>query len=272
MSNIVKNPEVAEVIERALIEGDLKPLTPAQRVVHYNRVCESMLLNPVTRPFDYILYQNKLVLYPNKNCAEQLRRIHGVSIKIVSRDKMESIYSIIVQAKDKLGREDESTAYLDLSGLAGLALSNALMKCETKAKRRVTLSICGLGMTDESEWEDVENCFPVAYDFDDPQTIQTNVKKAEENIPKSIAEKEVKKELSKRTTPCSLAHKEEIKNLLQKHNLKLSDLVEITSHIFPETSKDLRKMTVFEAEELIRVFKSKDKIDVSTAMVELLAL
>jgi hypothetical protein len=34
-------------------------------------------------------------------------------------------------------------------------MANALMKAETKAKRRVTLSICGLGMLDESEVESI---------------------------------------------------------------------------------------------------------------------
>ena len=38
-----------------------------------------------------------------------------------------------------------------LGTLKGDALANALMKCETKAKRRVTLSIAGLGWLDEIE-------------------------------------------------------------------------------------------------------------------------
>ena len=37
--------------------------------------------------------------------------------------------------------------------LKGERLANAMMKCEIKAKRRVTLSICGLGMFDEAELE-----------------------------------------------------------------------------------------------------------------------
>src|SRR5690606_14334225 len=43
-------------------------------------------------------------------------------------------------------------------------LANALMKAETKAKRRATLSICGLGMMDESEIETVEGAQPVVID------------------------------------------------------------------------------------------------------------
>jgi hypothetical protein len=38
-----------------------------------------------------------------------------------------------------------------LGTLKGDALANALMKCETKAKRRVALSLAGLGWLDETE-------------------------------------------------------------------------------------------------------------------------
>ena len=36
-----------------------------------------------------------------------------------------------------------------------------MMKAETKAKRRVTLSICGLGMLDETEVETIPHAYPV---------------------------------------------------------------------------------------------------------------
>jgi hypothetical protein len=51
------------------------------------------------------------------------------------------------------GRTDESLGAVSLVGLEGEALANSLMKAETKAKRRVALSICGLGMLDETEVE-----------------------------------------------------------------------------------------------------------------------
>ncbi|MDQ3831524.1 MAG: hypothetical protein M3361_19940 [Candidatus Tectomicrobia bacterium] len=52
-------------------------------------------------------------------------------------------------------REDESTGAVSVGNLRGDALANALMKCETKAKRRVTLSIAGLGWLDETEIETI---------------------------------------------------------------------------------------------------------------------
>ena len=45
-----------------------------------------------------------------------------------------------------------------IEGLRGEALSNAMMKATTKAKRRVTLSLCGLGMLDETEVESIPHC------------------------------------------------------------------------------------------------------------------
>lgn len=55
------------------------------------------------------------------------------------------------------GRQDESIGAVPIAALKGEALANAMMKCETKAKRRVTLSICGLGMLDETEVESVSS-------------------------------------------------------------------------------------------------------------------
>jgi hypothetical protein len=66
---------------------------------------------------------------------------------------MGDIYIVTARAKDRTGREDESTGAVPLGNLKGDALANALMKAETKSKRRVTLSIAGLGWLDETELE-----------------------------------------------------------------------------------------------------------------------
>ena len=58
--------------------------------------------------------------------------------------------------QDKTGRIDAALGSVSIVGLRGEALSNAKMKAETKAKRRATLSICGLGFVlDETEIETV---------------------------------------------------------------------------------------------------------------------
>jgi hypothetical protein len=72
-------------------------------------------------------------------------------IYITNRERLDDLYIVTARAKDRTGREDESTGAVPLGNLKGDALCNALMKGETKAKRRVTLSIAGLGWLDETE-------------------------------------------------------------------------------------------------------------------------
>jgi hypothetical protein len=139
------------IIEQVLIGGDLAQLTEAQRLAYYRAVCQSLGLNPLSKPFEYLGLNGKLRLYALRDCADQLRRLHGISIYITNRERLGDIYIVTARAKDRTGREDESTGAVALGTLKGDALANALMKCETKAKRRVTLSLAGLGWLDETE-------------------------------------------------------------------------------------------------------------------------
>jgi hypothetical protein len=66
---------------------------------------------------------------------------------------VEDIYTVTARAEDMTGRTDESCGVVSLKGFQGEARSNKIMCAETKAKRRVTLSICGLGWLDETEVE-----------------------------------------------------------------------------------------------------------------------
>jgi hypothetical protein len=152
-------------IEQVLIGGDLALLKPEERLSYYNRLCESLGLNALTQPFQYIVLNGKLQLYAKKDCTEQLRKIHGVSITKVDPKQIGDLLVVVADAADRDGRVDSSTGAVTVKGcekkdrngvvttydLKGEDLANAMMKCETKAKRRVTLSICGLGMLDETE-------------------------------------------------------------------------------------------------------------------------
>jgi hypothetical protein len=154
-------PLPPEVVEKVVIGGDLAGLNAAQRAEYYGAVCRSLGLNPLTKPFEYLNLNGKLRLYALRDCADQLRRLHGISICIANRERMSDIYVVTARAKDRQGREDESTGAVTVGDLKGDALANALMKAETKAKRRVTLSIAGLGWLDETELETVPQSRPV---------------------------------------------------------------------------------------------------------------
>jgi hypothetical protein len=144
-----------EVVEKVVIGGDLSTLNAAQRAEYYAAVCRSLGLNQLTKPFEYLNLNGKLRLYALRDCADQLRRLHGISIYIAKRERLSDIYVVTARAKDRQGREDESTGAVTVGNLKGDALANALMKAETKAKRRVTLSIAGLGWLDETELETI---------------------------------------------------------------------------------------------------------------------
>lgn len=144
------------IIERVIALGDLSQLKPMERAAYYTAVCRSCGLNPMTKPFAYIQLNGKLTLYALRDATDQLRKIHRISVRILSRElDADGVYTVTARAVEPSGREDESTGCVSLGGAKGENLANAKMKAETKAKRRVTLSICGLGWLDETEVEDV---------------------------------------------------------------------------------------------------------------------
>lgn len=150
-----KNTENQLAIENALIQGDLAGLNIPQRLDYVKMVCKSVKLNPLTRPFDYIKFEGKTLLYLNRGGAEQLRMIHKISTKVVSREhSKDGIYTVVARASTPKGREEESIGVVSTAGLRGKELANAMMKCETKAKRRATLAICGLSTYDAPTGDD----------------------------------------------------------------------------------------------------------------------
>lgn len=160
--NAVTKQEGTELLERVVIGGDLAKLSSTERMTYYAQVCTSVGLNPLTRPFEYITLNGKLTLYARRDATDQLRSLKGVSVEIKSREVVEGCYVVTARATLPAGlgagakdRQDESIGAVVLGDLKGEARANAIMKAETKAKRRVTLSICGLGLLDETEVETI---------------------------------------------------------------------------------------------------------------------
>jgi hypothetical protein len=159
----VKSQELS-IIEQVVMQGDLSKLTSEQRVLYYNKVCESSGLNPFTRPFDYISLNGKLTLYAKKDATEQLRKLNGISIEKLESQIIDDLYIVKATARTQDGRVDTSTGAVALGNLRGDAKANAIMKAETKAKRRVTLSISGMGWNDETEMETIPGAKPMNFD------------------------------------------------------------------------------------------------------------
>lgn len=156
--------DAAEIMERVIAAGDLGRLSSADRVAYYAATCRSLGLNPLTRPFDYLVLNGKTVLYATKGAADQLRAQRGISVRVVGQTTEADVLVVTVEGSDETGRVDAEIGAVSVGGLRGEALANARMKALTKAKRRLTLSMCGLGMSDESEVDDMPGAVRVRVD------------------------------------------------------------------------------------------------------------
>lgn len=159
-------------MEAVIAKGDLSKLTPDERVQYYAATCRSMGLNPLTQPFQYLNLQGKTVLYAGRTATDQLRKIHGVSIEVVSKERIEDVYVVTVKAWTPDGRQDTEIGAVAIGNAKGEQLANVLMKAETKAKRRATMSICGLGWMDETEVETVREARPLQVDVETGEIIE----------------------------------------------------------------------------------------------------
>ena len=169
MTTTIEKTEVelsANALENVLISGDLSKLSSSDRMDYYQAVCNSLGLNPLTKPFDYIQLNGRLQLYALKAATDQLRAKHQVSIVITNKEMVDNIYVVTAMATMPDGQTDTDDGAVSVSGLQGEAHANALMKTVTKAKRRVTLSILGLGMLDESEAETIPGARTQAVNMD----------------------------------------------------------------------------------------------------------
>lgn len=197
-----------DAIEKALVKGDLIGLTPEQRVLYVNKVCNEVGLNPMTQPFSFISMQGKLIMYANKGCGEQLRSNKKISVQVVSREKIEDIYIVTARARMPDGREDESTGAVSIAGKRGEDLCNAMMKAETKAKRRVTLSISSLNLLDETEIESIPGATKL--EDDKAKLVQSIIEEQPKEEPKpepTVVQAEVMPSLADYVIPAKLSKK-----------------------------------------------------------------
>ena len=141
----------AAVLERVVIQGDLAKLRPEDRVAYYKAVCESLGLNPLSKPFQYIVLNNRLTLYATRTATDQLRAIKGISIDRIDQEEVAGLYVATVYGHDRTSRTDSEVGAVSIANLKGDARANAMMKAITKSKRRLTLSLAGLGWLDETE-------------------------------------------------------------------------------------------------------------------------
>jgi hypothetical protein len=156
MSNLVDPTKLDQsIIDSIVLRGDLSGLKEEQLTGYYNYRCQQVGLDPSAKPFDLLVLSGKKVLYANAGATQQLSNLHGLSTAITNRERVENVYLVSVRCTGKDGRSSENQGAVDISGLSGEKLANALMKATTKAIRRTVLAHCGLGMLDETELDTI---------------------------------------------------------------------------------------------------------------------
>jgi len=174
---IATRDDAASAIERVVIGGDLAKLDAGQRVAYYRQVCESLGLNPYTQPFAYITLNGKLTLYATRGAADQLRKVNQVSIDKPDIRFEDDWIIVTVVGRDQTGRSDSDVGVVSRTDMRG-DFGNALMKAVTKAKRRLTLSLVGLGWLDETEIETIPDARPVNVDAGTGELLPANGRSA----------------------------------------------------------------------------------------------
>lgn len=202
------------LIEKVAVNGNIKQLTGPERVSYYMELCKGIQLNAFTKPFDFLEMRNddgstRIVPYANKNATDQIRRMHKVQMQIISRELHDDVYIVTARATDAFGRSDESIGAVALSGttkdgktykLQGDRKANKIMHAETKAKRRATLSLIGLGMLDESELHSIRGAKAFSIDMETGEILNKSIEGAEqEYIP--APKQEEKKQEAKQEKP-----------------------------------------------------------------------
>jgi hypothetical protein len=146
----------ADTISKLVLKGDLSSLNSQEKVQYYISFCGRLGLDPATQPFKILSLSGKEVLYCDRGGTQQLGKLHKISHRIEAREVQAECYVVTATAFN-VERQTTSIGAVNIAGLKGDALCNAMMKAETKAKRRATLDLCGLGMLDETEIETIPN-------------------------------------------------------------------------------------------------------------------
>jgi hypothetical protein len=177
------------IISSVILSGDLSKLSATDKVQYFNGYCERLGLDPFTQPFQILRLNGKEILYLTRAGAQQLNKLHSVSHEIVSRNIHEaaSTYEVIARASLPDGRHTESIGAVTIANLKGEAYCNALMKAETKAKRRATLDLLGLGLLDESEVASIVTQEPVMASKMVTDDITKAIEYTYDNVPTLLA-------------------------------------------------------------------------------------
>ena len=166
-----------------LARGNIASLSEEDRTKYILALCDALCLDPRFKPIDLISGQGGTVTpYLNRGATDSLARREGIQRTTVVPPKEVEINGVkcvlcVARATDvKTGRYEERVATA-VNKDAG----NAFMRVETKAIRRATIALLGIGLIDESELDGIRGADAMAAHAR-AQALQAHVEATTERI------------------------------------------------------------------------------------------
>lgn len=153
------------VVNSYMEAGDLSRLTPEDKRAYYLHMCTRTGLDPIAQPFEYLRLNGKVILYARRGATDQLAAMHKLNREITDGPRVVSmngkfVMIAVARVTTPAGRVETATGAVNVVD----DMANTALKAETKAKRRGTLAILGLGMLDDAELEGLPGAVPMPPD------------------------------------------------------------------------------------------------------------
>jgi hypothetical protein len=140
--------------------GSLDQLSSAQLIEFRAKLINYLGLNKWTLPFRfYSDTSGGIYLYATKECCAQLRELRGISVINTTdyvRDDVLKTITIKITGVNKNGRTSIATGSVCYENSLPADYHNHIMWAETKAMRRLTLDLSGLGVLADIEVRDMQ--------------------------------------------------------------------------------------------------------------------
>jgi len=156
LDGMVMSHELEEALAMGVAQSkDSRVMTAERRQEYVLTLCRALKLNPLTNPVQFIVLNGREVLYLTRTATDQLAAMHSLNRRTIRGPEIMDVCGVkvaicVVEVTLPNGRSETATATLPV-----IDHVNLYMKLETKAKRRGTLSILGLGVLAEDELETI---------------------------------------------------------------------------------------------------------------------